>query len=208
MNILILETSSEKGCLVFAENGRPVASQALPGGPELSKCLALEVEKLKCKAALHLNPGVPKDALSLGDCTAAFHLDLVAVGTGPGSYTGIRVGAALAKALAYGWGVPLLGFCSLKAFAAGTCAVLVDARMGGFYALIDQKPLLVSPDDPILQTLPHIASPHPELIKKRLNTAAIWRETAPDPSLLAEIVYTQFLEEGISPLELTYLSSP
>lgn len=191
MKILILETSSEKGCLVLAENGKAIASQALPGGPELSKCLALEVEKLKCKAALHL--------------------DLVAVGTGPGSYTGIRVGAALAKALAYGWNVPLLGFCSLRAFAPKaipSCAVLVDARMGGFYALIDQQPTLISPSDPILQTLSHIASPHPELIKKRLTTSAIWRETEPDPALLAEIVYTQFLEEGTSPIELTYLSSP
>ena len=185
MKILILETSSEKGCLVLAEDGNPIAVKTLPGGPELSKCLASEVAKLKCKAAL----------------------DLVAVGTGPGSYTGIRVGVALAKALAYGWNVPLLGFCSLKAFAR-EMAVLVDARMGGFYALIDQKPALLAPDDPSLQTLSHIASPHPELIKKRLRTSAIWQETEPNPEFLAELVYKQFLNEGAAPFELTYLSCP
>ncbi|HSX11645.1 MAG TPA: tRNA (adenosine(37)-N6)-threonylcarbamoyltransferase complex dimerization subunit type 1 TsaB [Chlamydiales bacterium] len=189
MLILIIETSTEKGCLILAEDETPVAVKMLPGGPELSKSLALEVEKFKCKAALHL----------------------VAVGTGPGSYTGIRVGAALAKALAYGWQVPLLGFCSLKAFTPNVDApsvVLVDARMGGFYALIDQKPALISPTDPILQTIPHIASPHPELVKKRVTSPAIWHETEPNPHLLAKIVYRQFLEERTSPLELTYLSCP
>lgn len=193
MKILILETSSEKGCLILADGEKPLAVKTLPGGPELSKCLALEVKHL------------------LSKCKAALHLDLVAVGTGPGSYTGIRVGAALAKALSYGWGVPLIGFCSLKAYAPKIKApfiVLVDARMGGFYALIDGKPTLISPDDPLLQTIPHIASPHPELIKKRLTSSAIWHETEPDPSQLAQIVYRQFLEEGTAPIELTYLSCP
>lgn len=189
MKILILETSTEKGCLILAENDQPLAVTMLPGGPELSKSLAAEVEKLKCKAALHL----------------------IAIGTGPGSYTGIRVGTALAKALAYGLGIPLLGFCSLKAFAPKVDApytVLVDARMGGFYALIEGKPTLISPSDPLLQTFPHIASPHPDLIKKRLASSAVWHETEPDPHLLAQLCFKQFLEEGAAPFELTYLCCP
>jgi tRNA threonylcarbamoyl adenosine modification protein YeaZ len=227
MKILILETSGEKGCLVLSENEKPLAVQLLPGGPELSKSLASEVAKLKCKAAIQ-NPkneafsGAPNSKCKAAiqnpkneafsgapnsKCKAALHLDLIAVGTGPGSYTGIRVGTALAKALAYGWEVPLIGFCSLKAFSRDL-PVLVDARMGGFYALIDQKPALLPPDHPSLQTLSQIASPHPELIKKRLTTSATWHQTDPNPDLLAQLVYRQFLNEGISPLELTYLSCP
>lgn len=90
MLILIIETSSEKGALILTDKDAPIASQILPGGPALSKCLALEVKNF-------LGGRIP---------------NLIAVGTGPGSYTGIRVGAALAKGLAYGWGIPLIGFCS------------------------------------------------------------------------------------------------
>jgi tRNA threonylcarbamoyl adenosine modification protein YeaZ len=184
MLTLILETSSEKGLLVLAKNGVPLASKRLSGGPELSKMLALEVKNL-------LNGEIP---------------ELIAVGTGPGSYTGIRVGSALAKALSYGWNVPLMGFCSLKAF--GPSPVLVDARMGGFYALLDGVPQRISPTDPRIQNLPYIRSPHPELIGKRLQTTAIFEQTEAGPALLAQIIYHQFLEEGIAPLELTYLIAP
>ena len=45
MKILILETSTEKGSLILAEDGQPLAVKTLPGGPELSKNLAAEVEK-------------------------------------------------------------------------------------------------------------------------------------------------------------------
>lgn len=184
MITLILETSSEKGCLVLAKNREPIAFKPLPGGPELSKSLAIEVKNF-------LNGQIP---------------DLIAVGTGPGSYTGIRVGAALAKALSYGWKVPLIGFCSLKAFGPGP--VLVDARMGGFYALIDEKPILISPSDPSLKNISHFSSPHPELIQKRLEHTPIWRRAEPDPKLLTELVYQQFLEGKLPPLELTYCAFP
>ncbi len=184
MLILIVETSSEKGCLILAENGAPMGVQFLQGGPHLSKNLALEVKNL-------LNGQKP---------------DLIAVGRGPGSYTGIRVGAALAKGLSYGWQIPLVGFCSLEVF--GEQPLLVDARGGGFYALIDGVPQLLQPTDPILQNLPCIASPHPALIQKRLVTGAIWKETDPDPKWLAQLVYRRFLKEGTPPLELTYLSCP
>jgi tRNA A37 threonylcarbamoyladenosine modification protein TsaB len=131
---------------------------------------------------------------------------LIAVGIGPGSYTGIRVGAALAKTLAYGWNIPLLGFCSLKAFE--PLPVLIDARMGGFYALLDNKPLLLPPSSPLLQNLPSISSPHPELIQKRLISNAIYTEVHPTPKSLSQIVYRQFLEEGAAPFELAYLTFP
>jgi tRNA threonylcarbamoyl adenosine modification protein YeaZ len=191
MLTLILETSNEKGCLILAEGETPIAVKTLPSGPELSKRLALEVQNL------------------IAEHKAT--LQLIAVGTGPGSYTGIRVGAALAKTLSYGWGIPLIGFCSLKGFAPPVLepfAVLVDARMGGFYALLDGQATLISPTDPRLLTIPHIASPHPELIKKRFNSAATWHETEPNPALLAKACFKQFLEGEVTPLELSYLTCP
>ena len=46
-------------------------------------------------------------------------LDAVAVGKGPGSYTGLRIGVSSAKGLAYGLDIPLISIESLDLIAAG-----------------------------------------------------------------------------------------
>jgi tRNA threonylcarbamoyl adenosine modification protein YeaZ len=45
--------------------------------------------------------------------------DAILVDCGPGSFTGVRVGVAAAHGLAIGWQVPLAGFSSMAAIAAG-----------------------------------------------------------------------------------------
>ena len=61
--------------------------------------------------------------------------DLIAVGTGPGSYAGVRVALSAALALALAKNVPLLGWPSLTAFdlPGGTGLVIGDARRGGYF---------------------------------------------------------------------------
>jgi len=70
--------------------------------------------------------------------------DFVAVGIGPGSYTGLRIGVTVARTLGWTWECPLLAIPSLTALAveAGRqrkpVVTVVDARQGEVYASVFQ----------------------------------------------------------------------
>jgi len=89
-------------------------------------------------------------------------LEAVAVGLGPGSFTGLRVGLATAKGLAISLEIPLVGVSSLEALAwqarfySGKILSLIDARKGqvfaeffqggdGFSAL--EGPMVINPEE-------------------------------------------------------------
>lgn len=67
--------------------------------------------------------------------------EAIAVGVGPGPYTGVRVGVTTAQVLGLAWGVPVHGICSLDALALEAAqlgmpsqfAVATDARRREVY---------------------------------------------------------------------------
>jgi tRNA threonylcarbamoyladenosine biosynthesis protein TsaB len=70
-------------------------------------------------------------------------LDAIAVGVGPGTFTGLRVGIATARALASANGLPLRRVSSLAALAAGIEAPLrlplIDARRGELFCALYEE---------------------------------------------------------------------
>ena len=75
-------------------------------------------------------------------------LSHVVVGTGPGSFTGVRMGLAAARALAFALDLPLAGVSTLDALAAGAPGALpvVDAGRREVFALLDE-PRVLRPEE-------------------------------------------------------------
>jgi tRNA threonylcarbamoyl adenosine modification protein YeaZ len=67
--------------------------------------------------------------------------DAILVDSGPGSFTGVRVGLAAARALGLGWGVPVRGYSSLALIAAASSGVdrAAVALTGGHGELFVQR---------------------------------------------------------------------
>jgi tRNA threonylcarbamoyladenosine biosynthesis protein TsaB len=74
-------------------------------------------------------------------------LEGIAVGVGPGSFTGVRIGLATARGLALALDVPVAGVSTLDALAAGAPGALpvIDAKRGEVFVLQDE-PLVLPPD--------------------------------------------------------------
>jgi len=74
-------------------------------------------------------------------------LDALAVGIGPGSFTGVRIGLAAARGLGLALGLRGSGVSTLDALAAGApgAVPVVDARRGEVFALVEGTPAVLAP---------------------------------------------------------------
>jgi len=133
--MLSLDTSTSSMTMALTEGGALLAERTALAERNHSVQLLPEIDELVRSAGLR-----PRDVRA------------VAVGCGPGSYTGVRIGVTMAKTFAWALGLPVYGVSSLEALAlggwrdalAGTTAVrapawivpALDARRGQAYTAL------------------------------------------------------------------------
>ena len=123
MTQLAIDSSGKIASAAILEDSRLVADITLNSNMQHSRMLMPAIDRL----------------LALADMDKG-RLDFIAVSAGPGSFTGLRIGAAAAKGLAFGLGIKLIPIPTLDALAYnipfGNAAAIMDARRGQVYAAI------------------------------------------------------------------------
>lgn len=124
MRVLAFDTSSDTLTAGLYEDDKILAQESSSGFARHSEVLMPALEKLFRYARL-----------------TSKQVDLIAVGLGPGSFTGLRVGITTAKMLGFAAKKKIVGIPSFEILAAsqeieGPVAVLRDAKKNKIYALI------------------------------------------------------------------------
>jgi len=118
--ILAVDTTSETGSVAIRSEGVDVAEVAIESKEGLAHLLFGGIERLLEQASIRVD-----------------EIDCFAAASGPGSFTGLRVGLSAVKGLAEATGKTAIGVSNLRAMSSfgnlPVRAVLMDARRGEIY---------------------------------------------------------------------------
>jgi tRNA threonylcarbamoyladenosine biosynthesis protein TsaB len=207
MNLLAIETATNQCSVALStSNSEPPIQRFFSGGPQASQSILEEIDAL-----LKAKELTPKD------------LDLLAVGHGPGSFTGVRLACAVSQGLSLAHNLPIIPINTLDILAyqcdkpeGGYVFACIDARMGEVYGCFYhyQQDQLV-PMGPV-QHHPINNFPKPKSITQVLCIGNIkpepmpswikeWRPLDPQASTLIKIAVKASSKDYLKTEELTPL---
>ena len=146
--ILAIETSTEVCSVALFQDGMTLFEKEIHEPQAHTQYLAAITEEAVSFANSHAIP-----------------LDAVAVSSGPGSYTGLRIGVSTAKGVCYGFGIPLISIPTLKLLCvkpllydeleenALLCPMIDARRMDVYSAVYDRALKLIR--EPQAETIDH-----------------------------------------------------
>jgi tRNA threonylcarbamoyladenosine biosynthesis protein TsaB len=174
MNLLAIETATE-ACSVALIHGQDIIARS-----EIAPRRHTELV-LPMADALLAEAGIGRHAL-----------DAIAVGRGPGAFTGVRLGVSLAQGMALALDLPVITISSLAALALeapededAAILAVIDARMGEIYAACyrrDDNGGLIALDDERVRT--------PESLQ--LPDASTWQVVGTGWATYAKILSERF----------------
>jgi tRNA threonylcarbamoyladenosine biosynthesis protein TsaB len=179
-----------------------------------SQIIAQESQAMKRGHAEALMPLIARVMKASG--IAFTSLDRIAVTTGPGSFTGLRVGLSAARGIALAADKPVVGLTTLTAFAAPIVAEngehpivsAIDARHDHVYFQLvsgDGSPLIKPKVAPIEEALDASRLRTPHLVGNAANILADrWPASAPppfkvDPRAAPDITWVAWVGAAVSP---------
>ncbi|MDU1043343.1 MULTISPECIES: tRNA (adenosine(37)-N6)-threonylcarbamoyltransferase complex dimerization subunit type 1 TsaB [Peptoniphilus] len=136
MKVLGIDTSTKTTAIGLIDDDEVLAEYNLTGRVSHSESVTDMIEEIFEKFEFNIE-----------------EIDLIAVGIGPGSFTGLRIGITIAKVMAFALKKEVIGVSSLIANGmsdAGVVATIVDARRGNVYASIiknDEEPEVLFEDN-------------------------------------------------------------
>ena len=133
--ILHIETSTDVCSVALSEDGAILFTKEDFDGPQHAVTLGVFIDEVLSMADSHAKP-----------------IDAVALSCGPGSYTGLRIGASMAKGICYGRNLPLIALSTLKVMSVPILLMdelpedallcpMIDARRMEVYAAIYDRAL-------------------------------------------------------------------
>jgi len=122
MIILNIETSTNVCSVALSENSACLFSKSNAEGMNHAALLSVFIAE-----ALEVLKSTDKK------------LDAVAVSSGPGSYTGLRIGVSTAKGLCYGYGIPLIAISTLEVLTVQALELIEEKENVLFCPMIDAR---------------------------------------------------------------------
>jgi len=159
MKTLGIDTTTKNGGVILGSEGVKLGVRVLDNPREYSDQIIPAIENLLTQNKLRLQ-----------------EIELIAVANGPGAFTGVRVGLAVAKAITQSLKIPSVGISTLEALAyrsrlsasASLIAPMIDAQRGQVYSAIYEfngnESVLIAPEvlalpEVWLESLPKNPSP-------------------------------------------------
>lgn len=178
MKILAFESSAKAASVALGEDGKLISQYTQSSGLTHSRTLLKMAEDLLANAETKIED-----------------IDALAVAKGPGSFTGVRIGVAAVKGLAWGADKPAIGVSTLEAMAYhlidrtdGVICCAMDARRGEIY-----NAKFTSDGEKLTRICPDRAVPVTTVIEEAKKDKKKYFFVGDG----AELCYNAFLEAGL-----------